>query len=250
MLPSAKSLQGKSVPQVTFKTRANHQWQDVTTDQVFKGRTVVAFCLPGAYTPTCSSAHLPRDNELAGVFKANGVDEIVCLSVNDAFVMNEWKQDQEAGNITLLPDGNGEFAAGMGMLVDKSNVGFGKRSWRYSMLVKNGVIEKMFIEPDKPGDPFEVSDADTMLKYVNPKAVVPEPVVIFAKPGCPHCARAKALLESKGFSYSEISLGKHITASTLRAVSGSGTWPQVFIGGKLIGNADDLETYFGARKAA
>lgn len=125
-----------------------------------------------------------------------------------------------------------------------------KRSWRYSMLVGNGVIEKMFIEPEEERDPFEVSDADTMLKYINPKAVAPEPVVIFAKPGCPHCARAKALLESRGYRYDEISLGRHITSSTLRAVSGSGTWPQVFIGGKLIGSADDLEAYFSARKAA
>src|SRR5476649_1848068 len=250
MLPSAKSLEGKRVPNVTFKTRANDQWKDVTTDDLFKGKTVVVFSLPGAYTPTCSSTHLPRYNELAGMFKANGVDQIVCFSVNDAFVMDEWKQDQEAENITLLPDGNGDFAAGMGLLVDKSNVGFGKRSWRYSMLVKNFVIEKMFIEPEKEGDPFEVSDADTMLKYVNPTAIAPEPVVIFSKPGCPHCARAKALLESKGYRYDEISLGKHITSSTLRAVSGSGTWPQVFIGGKLIGTADDLETYFDARKAA
>jgi glutaredoxin-like protein len=150
----------------------------------------------------------------------------------------------------LLPDGNGEFAAGMGMLVDKSAIGFGKRSWRYSMLVKNGVIAKIFIEPDKPGDPFEVSDADTMLKYINPKAVAPEPVLIFAKPGCPHCARAKALLESRGYRYDEISLGKSVTSSTLRAVSGKGTWPQVFIGGKLIGGAEELEAYFGARKTA
>jgi glutaredoxin-like protein len=250
MLPSASSLEGKRVPNVTFKTRANHQWKDVTTDDLFKGRTVVVFSLPGAYTPTCSSTHLPRYNELAGTFRANGVDQIVCLSVNDAFVMNEWKQDQEAANVTLLPDGNGEFTAGMGMLVDKSSIGFGKRSWRYSMLVKNGVIDKMFIEPEKEGDPLEVSDADTLLKYINPKAVAPEPVLIFAKPGCPHCARAKALLESSGYSYSEITLGKHVTSSTLRAVSGSGTWPQVFIGGKLIGSADDLEAYFGARKAA
>ena len=250
MLPSATSLEGKRVPNVTFKTRVNDQWKDVTTDDVFSGRTVVAFGLPGAYTPTCSSAHLPRYNELADVFKANGVDEIVCLSVNDAFVMNEWKQTQEAGRITLLPDGNGEFAAGMGMLVDKSGIGFGKRSWRYSMLVKNGVIRKVFIEPDREGDPFEVSDADTMLEYINPKAVAPEPVVIFAKPGCPHCARAKALLESRGYRYDEFTLGKRITSSTLRAVSGSSTWPQVFIGGKLIGGADQLETYIGARKAA
>ncbi len=250
MLPSAKSLEGERVPNVTFKTRIDHKWKDVTTNDLFKGRTVVVFSLPGAYTPTCSSKHLPRYNELAAVFKANGVAEIVCLSVNDAFVMDEWKQDQEAENITLLPDGNGEFTAGMGLLIDKSDIGFGKRSWRYSMLVKDGVIEKMFIEPEKGDDPFEVSDAETMLKHINPKAVAPEPVVIFAKPGCSFCARAKALLEAKGYHYDEISLGKHITSSTLRAVSGRDTWPQVFIGGKLIGGADDLEAYFAARRAA
>src|SRR5450830_906435 len=247
MLPSAKSLEGKHVPNVSFKTRVNNQWKDVTTDEVFKGKTVVAFCLPGAYTPTCSSAHLPRYNELAAVFKANGVDEIVCLSVNDAFVMNEWKQDQEAENITLLPDGNGDFAAGMGMLVDKSSLGFGKRSWRYSMLVKNGVIEKMFIEPDKEGDPFEVSDADTMLTYIAPDARKPEPVVIFSKPGCPHCARAKALLQDHKIVYTDISQDQKINTRVLRAVSGAMTWPQVFMGGKLIGNADALEAYFKAQ---
>jgi len=249
MLPSAKSLEGKPVPRATFKTRKDHQWLDVTSDEVFKGRSVVVFSLPGAFTPTCSSTHLPRYNELAATFKANGVDQIVCLAVNDAFVMDEWKRDQQAEDITLLPDGNGEFTAGMGMLVDKSDLGFGKRSWRYSMLVRNGVIGKMFIEPESAGDPLEVSDADTMLKYINPKAVVPEPVVIFAKPGCPHCARAKALLEAHDIRYDEISLGGHIRSSTLRAVSGSGTWPQVFIGGRLIGSADDLETYFGERRA-
>jgi glutaredoxin-like protein len=250
MLPSAESLEGKLVPQVTFKTRTDDQWKDITTDDLFKHRTVVVFSLPGAYTPTCSSTHLPRYNELAGELKANGVTEIVCLSVNDAFVMNQWKQDQEAENITVLPDGNGEFAAGMGMLVDKSGLGFGKRSWRYSMLVKDGVIQKMFIEPEREGDPFEVSDADTMLKYINPKAAGPLPVAIFTKPGCPHCARAKALLYANGYRFDEISLGKHITSSTLRAVSGSGTWPQVFVDGTLIGNADELAMYFGARKAA
>lgn len=246
-LPNAASLEGKPVPRAIFKTRSGDDWKDITTDEIFKGKTVVVFSLPGAYTPTCSSAHLPRYNELAKVFKDNGVDDIVCLSVNDAFVMNEWKQDQEAENITVLPDGNGEFTEGMGMLVDKSDIGFGKRSWRYSMLVKDGIIDKVFIEPDKAGDPFEVSDADTMLKYINPKAVAPEPVLIFAKPGCPHCARAKALLESKGYSYDEVSLGKDISSSTLRAASGKDTWPQVFIGGKLIGDADQLEEYFKSR---
>jgi glutaredoxin-like protein len=248
MLPIADSFKGKRVPSVVFKTRVNDQWKDVQSDHLFKGKTVVVFSLPGAFTPTCSSAHVPRYNELAPAFKAAGVDEIMCVSVNDAFVMNEWKQAQEAENITLLPDGNGEFTAGMGLLVDKSDLGFGKRSWRYSMLVKDGVIEKAFIEPEKEGDPFEVSDAETMLKYIQPKGAVPEPVVIFAKPGCPHCARAKALLDSHHLPYQELTLGKEVNASMLRGVSGSSTWPQVFIGGKRIGGAEDLEAYL--RKAA
>ena len=241
MLPNSE---GKRVPKVTFRTRQNGQWKDVTSDQVFNGRAVVVFALPGAYTPTCSSAHLPRYNELAPTFRAAGVDEIVVLSVNDAFVMSEWQKDQNAPNVTFIPDGNGEFTAAMGMLVDKQDLGFGKRSWRYSMLVRGGTIEKMFIEPGRDGDPFEVSDADTMLAYVAPSVKAPEPVVIFAKAGCPHCARAKALLEANGVVYEEVTLGKGITTSTLRAVSGKGTAPQVFIGGRLIGGADDLQRYF------
>ncbi len=248
MLPNSE---GKRIPQVTFRTRRDGQWKDVTTDQIFKGRTVVVFALPGAYTPTCSSAHLPRYNELAPTFRKAGVDDIVCLSVNDAFVMGEWQKDQNVPNVTFIPDGNGEFSDQMGMLVDKKDLGFGKRSWRYSMLVRDGVIDKMFIEPEKEGDPFEVSDADTMLHYIAPREKAPDPVTVFAKEGCPHCARAKALLEKKGIVYEQVTLGKGITSSTLRAVSGKGTTPQVFIGGRLIGGADELEQHFaGAEKKA
>jgi glutaredoxin-like protein len=135
----------------------------------------------------------------------------------------------------------------MGLLVDKSALGFGKRSWRYSMLVKDGVIAKMFIEPEKEGDPFEVSDADTMLAHIDPKAVAPEAAVIFAKPGCPHCARARELLKANDVVFEEVTLGKGITFSTIRAVSGQGTAPQVFIGGKRIGSADEVAAYFAAR---
>ena len=239
-----KDRSGERVPAVTFRTRVNNEWKNVTTDELFAGRTVVVFSLPGAFTPTCSSTHLPRYNELAPAFFANGVDSILCVSVNDAFVMNEWGKDQEAGNITLVPDGSGEFTDGMGMLVDKADLGFGKRSWRYSMLVRDGVIQKQFIEPEKDGDPFEVSDADTMLKFVAPKAQAPEAAVIFAKPGCPHCARAKKILDDNGVVYETVELGRGITFSTIRAVSGRGTAPQVFIGGKLIGGADDVEAHF------
>ena len=246
MLPNKE---GQRVPDVTFKTRRNDDWVEVNSTQLFAGRNVVVFSLPGAYTPTCSSTHLPRYNELAKTFKANGIDEVVCLSVNDAFVMNEWGKAQEAENVTLIPDGNGAFTDGMGMLVDKSDLGFGKRSWRYAMLVKDGVVDKMFIEPEKDGDPFEVSDADTMLKYVAPSASAPEPVTIFTKPGCVFCAKAKADLGAAGLDFEEISLGHGITSKSLYAVAGAGTAPQVFVGGKKIGGSEALEAWL-ADKAA
>jgi peroxiredoxin len=167
------------VPSVTFKTRVRDEsvpgpnpfrWQDLTSDDIFQGKKVVVFSLPGAFTPTCSSNHLPRYEELYEEFRALGVDQIVCVSVNDAFVMFQWGKQVGARNVFLLPDGNGEFTRKMGMLVDKSNLGFGLRSWRYSMLVNDGRIEKIFVEPDFgdncPIDPFEVSDADTMLAYL------------------------------------------------------------------------------------
>lgn len=237
------NIEGQSVPSVTFPTRQGDEWVNVSTDQLFKGKTVVVFALPGAFTPTCSSTHLPRYNELAGVFKKNGVDDIVCLSVNDTFVMNAWLADQEAENITVVPDGTGAFAEGMGMLVDKSDIGFGKRSWRYSMLVKDGVIEKMFIEPNQPGDPFEVSDADTMLNYINPNAKAPAAVTIFSKPGCPFCAKAKAELKENGIAFEEIVLGTDATTVSLRAVSGQTTVPQIFVDGKHLGDSEAAIAY-------
>lgn len=233
----------QKVPAVTFHTRRDHEWVDVTTDDIFRGKTVVVFSLPGAFTPTCSSTHLPRYNQLTPVFKANGVDEVVCVSVNDAFVMNEWRNEQKASNVTFLPDGNGDFTRGMGMLVAKNDLGFGDRSWRYSMLVKDGVVEKMFIEPDLPGDPFEVSDADTMLAYVAPNATVPADVAIFTREGCGYCVRAKGLLRDAGIDFQEMVLNRDYTEASLRAVSGRATVPQVFINGEHIGGADDLEAY-------
>ncbi|MGD9951323.1 MAG: glutathione peroxidase [Burkholderiales bacterium] len=240
--------EGQRVPQVEFRTRQNGEWKTVTTDEIFKGRTVVVFSLPGAFTPTCSSTHLPRYNELAPAFRANGVNEIVCVSVNDGFVMSEWAKDQEADNVRLLPDGNGEFTEKMGMLVDKADLGFGKRSWRYSMLVKDGVVEKMFIEPEKPGDPFEVSDADTMLAYINPKAKKPDQVAILTRDGCSFCAKAKALLTEMGYDYAEIPLDHKIRTRVVGAVAGAQTVPQVFINGVRIGGWEALEQW--AKKAA
>lgn len=244
MLPNKE---GQKVPDVTFRTRKNNEWVDVTSDDLFKGKTVIVFSLPGAYTPTCSSTHLPGYNELAKTFQENGVDEIICMSVNDTFVMNEWAKFQEADNVTVIPDGNGEFTKGMGMLVDKSDLGFGQRSWRYSMLVKDGVIEKMFIEPEEPGDPFKVSDAETMLRYINPEAVKPKLVSLFTKVGCPFCARAKEMLKENGYEYEEIVLGQNVTTRSLRAVTGATTVPQVYIDGKYVGSSEELATYLSAK---
>ncbi len=167
------------VPDVVFKTRVRDEsvpgpnpfrWQDKTTQEIFSGKKVIVFSLPGAFTPTCSSNHLPRYEELYDEFRSLGIDEIICVSVNDAFVMFQWGKNVGAKNVHLLPDGNGEFTRGMGMLVDKSNLGFGMRSWRYSMLVNDCKIEKIFAEADMsdncPIDPFEASDADTMMSYL------------------------------------------------------------------------------------
>ena len=249
-----QNREGQKVPQASFRTRTDSgDWKTLTADEIFKGKTVVVFSLPGAFTPTCSSTHVPRYNELAPAFFANGVDRVVCISVNDAFVMNEWARTQECGNVTMLPDGNGEFTEKMGMLVDKSELGFGKRSWRYSMLVKDGIVQKMFIEPDKPGDPFEVSDADTMLNFINPKAKKPEQVAILTRDGCPFCASAKQMLSEAGLDYAEVPLPHTIRSKALGAIAKAQTVPQVFINGRLIGGSEELDRYLtqaGLRKPA
>ena len=169
----------QQVPQIVFKTRIRdesvegsnpYRWQDVTSDEIFASRKIIVFALPGAFTPTCSSTHLPRFEELYEEFRAEGIDEVYCLSVNDAFTMFQWGRHQCVEKVKLLPDGSGDFSRAMGMLVRKDNLGFGLRSWRYSMLVENGEITQLFSEPGMqdncPTDPFEVSDADTMLAHI------------------------------------------------------------------------------------
>ncbi|MBS3902959.1 MAG: peroxiredoxin [Anaplasmataceae bacterium] len=167
------------VPSVTFKTRVRdesvggenpYRWQDVSSEDLFKGKKVVLFALPGAFTPTCSASHLPGYESSYDEFKSLGIDEVYCLSVNDAFVMNQWGKHQGTEKVKLLPDGSGEFTRQMGMLVKKDDVGFGERSWRYSAYIEDGEIKKVFAEfgfsDNCPTDPFEVSDAKTMLDYL------------------------------------------------------------------------------------
>jgi len=239
-----KNIEGQSIPSVKFRVQEDNEWESWSTDSLFKDKRVILFSLPGAFTPTCSSSHLPRYNELAPIFKAFGIDELYCLSVNDTYVMNAWKDGQSAEQITFLPDGNAEFTSAMGMLIDKSLRGYGNRSWRYSMVVNDCIIEKMFIEEDAPGDPFDVSDANTMLKYIAPDAKEPSKVTLFTKPGCPHCNRAKDELTDAGYTFDEIELGKNgLSFNSLTAVTGEFTTPQVYIDGTHIGSADDLEDW-------
>lgn len=173
------AVANQKVPHVVFKTRVRDEsiggdnpfkWQDTTTEDIFAGKRILVFSLPGAFTPTCSTSHLPGYDAAYDEIKSLGIDEVYCLSVNDAFVMYQWGKNMGVKNVKLLPDGNGEFSRKMGMLVEKSNLGFGMRSWRYSMVVKDGMVEKVFVEPGYSDncetDPFEVSDVNTMLAYL------------------------------------------------------------------------------------
>lgn len=164
---------GDRVPDVIFRLRQDGQWVERTTDDLFGGRSVVIFAVPAAFSLSCSARHLPGYIALARNIKRMGIDEIYCVAVNDAFVMNAWARDQGIEDeVTLLPDGNGDFARAMGMLVDQSARGFGRRSLRYSMIVDDGVIRQIFVEDSNAGDdPFEVSDAITMLDYLDSTAL-------------------------------------------------------------------------------
>ena len=179
--------EGNQVPSVTFKYRVRtdghpityvdttnggdnpFEFKDITTDEIFADKKVIVFSLPGAYTPTCSTYQVPGFEKMYNDFKDQGIDEIYVLSVNDTFVMRRWMIDQGVKNLKFIPDGNGEFTEGMGMLNCMTAVGFGNRSKRYAMIVNNGVVEKMFVEPaatDNDPDPYGVSSPETVLEYL------------------------------------------------------------------------------------
>ena len=175
--------QGVKLPDVVFHTRVRDEsiggdnpfrWQDMTTADYFAGKRVVLFSLPGAFTPTCSTYQLPGYENGAADFAAQGIDEIYCMSVNDSFVMNKWAQSQNLENVKVIPDGAGVFTRMMGMLVDKSNIGFGPRSWRYAAVVNDGVVEAWFEEPgreDNHGeDPYGESSPETVLAWLKANA--------------------------------------------------------------------------------
>lgn len=170
-------MEGKKVPVVIFKTRVRDnklkknpfRWKSVKSNKLFKQKCVV-FSIPGAFTPTCSSKHVPDFEKKYNELKKLGIDEIYCISVNDAFVMHNWKKNLKIKKIKLLPDGNGQFTKKMGALVKKENLGFGERSWRYSMFIDNNKIIKVFAEPNMKNnyhrDPFSVSSVQNMINYL------------------------------------------------------------------------------------
>lgn len=169
----------KVVPSAVFKTRVRddsiegpnpYRWEDVTTFDYFANKRVVLFSLPGAFTPTCSTYQLPGFEEKFAEFKALGIKDIYCVSVNDAFVMNAWAKAQKIKKVKVIPDGSGKFTRTMGMLVRKDNLGFGERSWRYACVINNGKIEKWFIEPeprdDADTDPYGETSPENILSWL------------------------------------------------------------------------------------
>jgi peroxiredoxin/glutaredoxin len=238
----AQSPEGRRVPEATFHVLEGGELHELTSQALFAGQTVALFALPGAFTPTCSTRHVPRFAELAPALQAAGVDEIVCLSVNDPWVMDAWAQQEDARSIRFVADATGAFTRALGMLVDKGVLG--RRSRRYSMLVRNGVIEKAFVEPDEPGDPYTVSDADTLLRYLDPAAAELAPIALFARRTCPFCKRVLHLLDAHGLDYDVIWVGEDgVTMQAVLAVSGASTVPQVFVGGRRIGGSEALERW-------
>ncbi len=241
-LPSPADLIGTALPELTFRFREGAAWRDRTTSELFGGQRVVAFGLPGAFTPTCSSAHVPRYDELAAEFAARDVDRLVVISVNDPFVMAAWEEDQGTHHVTYLPDGNGALTAALGLLVDKSDLAFGKRSWRYAMVVQDGVIEQVFIEPDQPGDPFEVSDADSVLRALDADAA-PVDIVLVGREGCGFCVSARSMLAEAELDFEEI----EASPRRLRALSGRTSTPQIFVNGQHLGGSEELAAWLIAR---
>lgn len=242
---AVSSREGSRIPDVDLYLFRDGAAKRVTAAELFGGRRVLVFALPGAFTPTCSTAHVPGYVARANDFRKADIDDIICLSVNDPYVMDAWQDAEKARGITFAADPEGEFTREMGMLVDKREAGLGMRSWRYSMLVNDGKIEKMFVEPQVGGDPFEVSDAETMLKYLRPKQTGPGAILMLARHGCPHCRRAKELLNDRGLAFEAVHVGDELTMRGVAAAAGKALVPQIFVDGKLIGGADQLAQHLG-----
>jgi peroxiredoxin len=241
--PATALAPGTPLPDRPVRLLRDGRWQDATLGELARGRRVVLFGLPGAFTPTCSTQQVPRYEEVAPVLRAHGIEDILCITVNDEHVVAAWAREHGARQVAFIADGNGELTAALGMLVDKRGQAMGFRSRRYSLLAQDARVEALFAEPDVEGDPYTVSDADTMLHAVAPQAAPPDQVVIFTRAGCPHCAHARELLEQAGFDYVDIPLGADIRHRVTAALANRETVPLVYLNGTLIGGADDLAVH-------
>lgn len=237
------SSEGRKVPDAHLAEMKDGTVRAISSAELLSRGRFILFALPGAFTPTCSTAHVPGYVALLNEFKAAGIDDIICLSVNDPYVMQAWLESERAQGIRFLADPFAEFTTAMGMAVDHRDSLLGTRSWRYSMLVEDGSIRKMFIEPEEGEDPFKVSDAETMLRYLRPGRRTPGPVLVLARHGCPYCQKAKALLTERGIRFDTVYLGNELTMQGVKAASGVSTVPQVFIDGKLVGGSDRLADF-------
>jgi thioredoxin-dependent peroxiredoxin len=177
----------REVPNVTLKTRVRDEsvegpnpfrWQDANTHDLFKGKRIVLFGLPGAFTPTCSTSQCPGFEQHYDAFKEQGINEVYCVSVNDAFVMYQWGKNMGLEKVKLLPDGNGDFTRRMGMLIDKRHLGFGQRSWRYAAVLDDGKVVAWFEEPGindagEDADPYVESTPENVLGWLKEHALQP-----------------------------------------------------------------------------
>lgn len=240
------SRAGSMIPDVELAELRDSVLVRLRSPSLFDNKRIVLFALPGAFTPTCSTDHVPGYVSLVEEFRKARVDEVICLSVNDPYVMDAWQKSQNAAGVRFIADPLGAFTQAMGMLTDQGPA-LGSRSWRYSMLVNSGVIETMFIEPDVGGDPFGVSDAQTMLTHLDPNYTDKTRAFLLARHGCPHCARAKKFLEDANISYEAIHIGDELSMRGVKAAAWTAKVPQIFIDGKLIGGADQLERHLATR---
>lgn len=234
-----QDLLGKYVPNVSFKIRENSKFIERSSSELFKSKRVIVFALPGAFTLVCSLIHLPEYEEYYDLFKANGIDDIYCLAVNDGFVMEEWAKMNKVNKVKMLPDVQAEFTKSLGMEVTKEELG--TRSWRYAMIVDDGVIESVFIEPSLQS--ISRSRAKTVLKHLNPDVDFPLNITIFTLEGCPHCAKAKEMMVSKELFFNEKVFAKDYNLNDLKALTGKTAVPEVFINGRLIGGCEELASF-------
>jgi glutaredoxin-like protein len=234
--------EGQALPEISLRQYKDNVWYEVNTKDLFAEKTVI-YGLPGAFTPTCQQLQTPSYEKLAPIFEELGVKNIVMTTVNDPFVTDAWRRELGVERVQFLADGNGDFAEAIGALVDKSELNFGKRSWRYAMVINQGKVEKLFVEPNEPGDPYGESAPETILEYLSPGHTLPKNVTVLTKFGCGFCVKAKDLLKEAGIEFKELQLSKDIDITHLQALSGTTTVPQVFIDGEAIGGSDKLEAW-------